>query len=626
MIVDVTSEVMKKSLIPVLFLFVCSCVKDYKRPAVLPSGGAARPESLDKQKSRPDLPEYVELNGRIYPIRSMGKSVLTGGCCEKKDYSKCDKTVTSAEREITLIESEKVPEHVVNFARSNITPISEFDRVAMQMVGKYVPDSFRYDRVYYGYMKFFEREWARLERNSLGHVQVWAFNNIIPKLPSVSDTLFYPFGGPDIAYALAFYPEASEYVLIGLEPIGRFKDIRAAVQDPVNFEQVKLSLSTYLRGGYFVTSEMGKSLWSKWLQGAMYLILLQLAACDFEVSNVEEIGVDKYGNEISRNGSDSILYCVRITCRKRGKQRWQHVYYVRADLANSNRKLENLFNFMNKRRFNTMFKSASYAIWDRTLTKIRNFILKNSRSVLQDDTGIPFDCYKREWNKYAFGSYTEPTLEVFKKVYRQPNMAEFFQKYAITEIPFKIGYGFYQSRPNLLLAVPKKGEQGSAERSFKKTFSQVANKKRIVGEEVDKNSTTRQVKESKDFKVGYEKDEQREGYEEKKEDPKNSESLYQPIEDVSLKKIEDSATKGSGKIEKTAVDDLPKGHKSLSKIEENDPKDERRSVETELSQGDIPSGKQQIEIKKLRQPGGFQDESSEFLKVEDLQKRLEQIN
>lgn len=516
----------KEILISAVLLSLCSCVKNSYEPVehktknkvedpaedVKEAVGVEEPNtnSIDIDG---DLPDYVEMNGRIYRIRSM-KSKNYKEIAEK-DRNKAtnsdfvaekDGLVRFSHREITLIKSEKVPEKVENIARSKQPPISEFDRIAMQMVGKYVPDSFRHDRIYYGYMKFFEREWDRLAKSSLGHVSDWAAANIASRIPSTTDTLFYPCGGPDIAYALAFYPNASEYVLVGLEPIGRFKDLRKAMRDPGGFEQIKQSLSTYLRCGYFITSEMGKNLWDKWLRGTLYLILLQLSACDFEIANIEEIAIDANGNEILRRDSDGLIYCVKITCRKVGEQDWKKVYYVRADLATSNPKLKNLLNFMSKRRFNTMFKSASYAIWDRTLTKTRDFVLQNSQSILQDDTGVPFDYYRKGWKRYAFGTYTEPTLDIFKKVYKQPLMAEYFKNNAVAEIPFQIGYGFRQSKPNLLLAVSKAGEAKVLSRSMERSSSAASKKKEKKTAPIDRADVMAQVKELKDLKLSYDKD------------------------------------------------------------------------------------------------------------------------
>ena len=412
---------MKKNMIPTLLLLpLCACV-DTEKPSIAKTQ-ANVVSNIEKQEQKKDK---VIIHPIIHPI---------------------------VRKKLGIIEEEKVPEYVENVAKTNIIPISEFDKVAMTMTGQYVPEEFENDRIYYGYMKFFDREWARLQRNSIRHIPEWAAANIASKVKS-ADTVFYPFGGPDIAYALSFFPNAHEYVLVGLEPIGNFSDVKNAVSNSKNFEQIKRSLFTYLRGGYFITSEMGETLSNRFLRGTLYLILLELAAFDFEIKNVVDLSIDSLGEEVTRG--HNMIDCAKITCRKRGESDWRNVYYVRADLSDSNKAIENIFNFMKKRSFHTFLKSASYAIWDRTLTEMRQFVLDNSRFILQDDTGVPFSSFDKKWNRYAFGTYTEPTLSYFKKGYKQPCMAEFFEKNQQAPIPFKIGYGFYQARPNLLLAVPK---------------------------------------------------------------------------------------------------------------------------------------------------------------------------
>lgn len=412
---------MKKIWISALFLLpLCACV-DTEKPSIAKTQ-AKVVSNIEKQEQKKDK---VIIHPIIHSV---------------------------VHKKLGIIEEEKVPEYVENVAKTNIIPISEFDKVAMTMTGQYVPEEFENDRIYYGYMKFFDREWARLQRNSIGHIPEWAAVNIASKVKS-ADTVFYPFGGPDIAYALSFFPNAHEYVLVGLEPIGNFSDVKNAVSNSKNFEQIKRSLFTYLRGGYFITSEMGETLSNRFLRGTLYLILLELAAFDFEIKNVEDLSIDSLGEEVARG--HNMIDCAKITCRKRGESDWRYVYYVRADLSDSNKAIENIFNFMKKRNFHTFLKSASYAIWDKTLTGMRQFVLDNSRFILQDDTGVPFSSFDKKWNRYAFGTYTEPTLSYFKKGYKQPCMAEFFEKNQQAPIPFKIGYGFYQSRPNLLLAVPK---------------------------------------------------------------------------------------------------------------------------------------------------------------------------
>jgi hypothetical protein len=105
-------------------------------------------------------------------------------------------------------------------------------------------------------------------------------------------------------------------------------------------------------------------------------------------------------------------------------------------------------------------KSASYALHDPTLSNLKKFILDNSQFVLQDDTGVPFADFDKKWNKFAFGTYTEPTLTIFKG-YKQHSLVEFFKHSEKVKIPFKMGYGYNQCRPNLVLAIPNKSAEGA---------------------------------------------------------------------------------------------------------------------------------------------------------------------
>ena len=116
---------MKKILISTLFLLpLCACV-DTERPLI--------------EKSQPKI-----INN------------------EKKEQKK-DIVHPIVRKKLGIIEEEKVPEYVENIAKTTIVPISDFDQIAMTMTGQYVPEEFENDRIYYGYMKFFDREWARLQ-------------------------------------------------------------------------------------------------------------------------------------------------------------------------------------------------------------------------------------------------------------------------------------------------------------------------------------------------------------------------------------------------------------------------------------------------------------------------------
>jgi hypothetical protein len=302
-----------------------------------------------------------------------------------------------------------------------------------------------------GYASFICTKWKKLSENSLGFIRSWSRKYILPLIDEYQ-TVFYPFGGPDVSCPFKFFPDAHTYILVGLEPIGNFRDISKNIRNPEIHGAMKRAFSWFLQRGFFITSEMNKTLSSKFLNGTLYLILPQLARLGFYISNIEDLSIASDGREVSR--STGTIDCVKITCQKSTDEAPRFIYYVRANLAEQNPKLDNLINFMKNRTFVTFLKSASYVLYCPTLAKFKKFLLTNSQAVLQDDTGIPFNSFDKNWQKYAFGIYKGPLIDPFKN-YKQPSMIDFYKNSDTVKIPFKMGYGFYLAQPSLLLAVRK---------------------------------------------------------------------------------------------------------------------------------------------------------------------------
>jgi hypothetical protein len=63
--------------------------------------------------------------------------------------------------------------------------------------------------------------WSRLQTANIKKKSL-AGNNLFRK--KYTDTVFYPFSGPDILNALAFFPDGTEYIMFGLESPGRIPD------------------------------------------------------------------------------------------------------------------------------------------------------------------------------------------------------------------------------------------------------------------------------------------------------------------------------------------------------------------------------------------------------------------
>jgi hypothetical protein len=294
--------------------------------------------------------------------------------------------------------------------------------------------------------------WSILNEN-LSKIKEWSTVNISPHVKGIPG-VFYPFGGPDAAYALRLFPEQKTYILVGCEPIGNFANIEQNIGDPAIADALRLAFSSYSKKGYFITSEMMTQLSGKrGVVGVLCLILAALSISGYDICNVSDLSVDANGNAVERQ--KGMPDCVKIDfLSPDDRDTVKSMYYVRTNLGNGSKSLSNIMKFVEKEPFVTLVKSASYVLHDRTASIIKNFILDNSKVVLQDDTGIPFRDFSVKLRTFlTFGSYKEPALPIFKQ-YRQPDLALLFEKEKGPPIPFYCGY-FASSKPvkpNLLLA------------------------------------------------------------------------------------------------------------------------------------------------------------------------------
>jgi len=302
------------------------------------------------------------------------------------------------------------------------------------------------------YSRFIENSWNRLYKDSLSHVPSWTRKNL-KEYTEKYDTLFYPFGGPDVSYAISFFPDAKRYILVGLEPLGNFDQIEESLKNPEYYDSVQVAFSTYLQKGYFITSEMQTQLSKNAnTKGGLNLILLALPRLGFSIQKIENCSIDAKGN-IVKPDSDNID-CIKIVCTKDAKEK--EIYYVKTNLKNESSKLDNLLKFVNKFEFSTFLKSASYTLHDsRNFSKLRSFILSETNCILQDDTGVPFNFFRQNWDIHTFGTYTEPTLPVFH-AYKQNSLSEYYLKHKAKPITFPIGYGYIKRTPNLIFVVSLK--------------------------------------------------------------------------------------------------------------------------------------------------------------------------
>lgn len=287
------------------------------------------------------------------------------------------------------------------------------------------------------------------------------------------DVLFYPFGGADILNAKEFFPGCTEYVLVGLEPVGTFPKVSELLR-PVNSNTMQLSDKNVatLRGlflgiqlndealinrGYVITGRTTKAQQQSLINGNGPILTYLLANTFSQILSVRTFCLDENGEEHSQASIYEPLVC------QRDELKGVHVFfstatkkkivtYVQSNLGNQPYnnlpgfvKDSALYTYLEKRIQNrkmfSMFKAASYLThWD-TFSNVRQFVLEHSQGILSDDSGIPFRFYSRKkWKVALYGKYIEP-IKDFKNVY-QDDLANFYEKHSSLPILFSYGYNF----------------------------------------------------------------------------------------------------------------------------------------------------------------------------------------
>jgi hypothetical protein len=142
-----------------------------------------------------------------------------------------------------------------------------------------------------------DRAWERLEKQQLSKIRAWAPQSLSP---SYEDTgpMFYMFSGPDFLYANAFFPNASTYILCGIEPVGPVPDIdkipRAVL--PSALANLRRSLDSVLSWSFFITKNMKVDLRQTQLSGTLPVLYVFLARAGCTIDSVTPVALDRSGN------------------------------------------------------------------------------------------------------------------------------------------------------------------------------------------------------------------------------------------------------------------------------------------------------------------------------------------
>jgi len=314
------------------------------------------------------------------------------------------------------------------------------------------------DAAWQRHARFFDSAFGQLEQRQISKIRAWADTNLAAPRP----TMFYMFSGPDFLYANAFYSKASTYVLSALEPVGAVPDLSRLPRGGVAsaLHNVERSLGSILSFSFFITKDMKGDLQAGQISGTLPILYVFLARSGMTVKSVGPVALDSNGAAYfaGENPGANAVRGVRIIFAGSDGQE-KTLYYFSTDLSNSGVKASGFLKFCETLGpGNSLIKSASYLLHSGNFTTVRNFLLNNSATIIQDDSGIPLAYYSTtKWRLFPFGRYLGPIAE-FPGRY-QERYAELFTR--AQPIDFGVGYRWRTHESNLLLSVKVPGTEAA---------------------------------------------------------------------------------------------------------------------------------------------------------------------
>jgi hypothetical protein len=310
------------------------------------------------------------------------------------------------------------------------------------------------DPAWLSHSRYFDSVFASEETAHLSKIRQFSKEYLTDK----QDTMLYMFSGPDFLYATSFFPNASTYVLAGLEPVGVVPDLTRLSPWVINGElrNLEISMGSLFNYSFFITQNMKTQLREGPVYGTLPILYVFLARTGKTVHELNLVSLDEQGNlQISADALAPSNVAPRGAAPgvkivfSDGTGPKQTLYYFSTNLADGSFERSGFSAFVAKLGpADSLIKSASYLLHKPQFSGVRKLLLDRSATIVQDDSGIPLAYFEKRWRLRAFGHYAGP-ISMFAGFY-QPQMAGLFQ--GANPIEFGIGYRWRKNESNLILA------------------------------------------------------------------------------------------------------------------------------------------------------------------------------
>src|SRR5262249_49245689 len=148
----------------------------------------------------------------------------------------------------------------------------------------------------------------------------------------------YMFSGPDALYAVTFFPTATTYVLVGLEPAGGVPPLASLPRATLDnsLRNLETSLGTVMTYSFFITKKMKTELQTGPVFGTLPILYVFLARTGKTIHEASFVALDREGNVVTADDkkayAESAAKGVKIVFSD-GNGPNQTLYYFSSNLA-----------------------------------------------------------------------------------------------------------------------------------------------------------------------------------------------------------------------------------------------------------------------------------------------------
>jgi hypothetical protein len=402
--------------------------------------------------------------------RSKAVALIVGSimfiACEGGKGSKGDKSVTDTLKKDSIKALKVQPKKETLVIDRKYDDIARYIGGLPQKTASTLDPELTKHKSWISYSEAFNKSWHNYDSTRLSVMRAWSKTDLA-EMNKNETNIFYPFAGADILNAYTLFPHATQFVMVGLEPVGTLPGINGKnYKDSVStyFKSINNSLTSILNFSFFRTRSMRLDFdKSNELNGTIHLLLLFLTRTGNTIAAITPVSIHADGSIASY---ESFAAMKKDTLKAKGVEiRFvdadsviKKVYYFSNNIGNDGMKANPGFTAFvkNMKHYNTYLKSASCLMHEPYFSSIRNLILDGSNYVLEDDSGIPLKYFteRGNWDFTFYGVYTS-AYNIFHHNNQQDLIDAYKAGKNVKPLPFGIGYKFQKGQSNLMLAKKK---------------------------------------------------------------------------------------------------------------------------------------------------------------------------